>query len=165
MEALMATPNGSEQTGRIEYEIARVREDLGRTVAEIGTRLTPGHLVEQASRTLKQATAETTRAVASTATDVAAGLASRSVDAAVEARARVEAHPIVAGALGMGLGFGAWTLINARRNRRRLVPREWDEPFDRSSRRRPDASVAAARALPVAAAAVAAFLIWRNRFS
>jgi hypothetical protein len=165
MEALMATPNGSEQTGRIEYEIARVRDDLGRTVAEIGTRLTPGHLVEQASRTLKQATAQTTRAVASTATDVATGLASRSVDAAIDARARVEAHPLMAGAIGMGLGFAALRLVNARRNRRRLVPREWDEPFDRSSRRRPDVGVGAARAIPVAAAAVAAFLIWRNRFS
>ena len=162
----MATPpHVSEQTGRIEYEISRVREDLGRTVAEIGSRLTPGHLVEQARRTLKQATAQTTRAVASTTTEVAAGLASRSLDAAIDARARVEAHPVIAAALGMGLGFGAWTLVNARRNRRRLIPREWDEPFDRSSRRQPEAGVRAARAIPVAAAAVAAFLIWRNRFS
>ncbi len=161
----MATPHGSEQTGRIEDEISRVRDDLGRTVAEIGTRLTPGYLVEHASRTLKQATSQTTRAVAATATDAAAALASRSVDAAIDARARVEAHPVLAGALGMGLGFGAWTLVNARRNRRRLIPRAWDEPFDRSSRRRPEAGVRAARAIPVAAAAVAAFLIWRNRLS
>ena len=69
------TPKDTADVGRLEHEIAQVRGDLGRTVQEIGTRLTPAHLMEQAKRSLKESTVETTKAVAQSATDVASDVA------------------------------------------------------------------------------------------
>ena len=112
-----------------------MRGDLGRTVQEIGTRLTPAHLLEEARRSLKQGTVETTKAVAQSATSVASDVASRTRDVALDARDHVQAHPYAAGAVGAGMGLGYWLVTSAMRRRRRLVPREWDEPFNRSSRR------------------------------
>jgi hypothetical protein len=166
MEAPMATPTGSGDVGRIEHEIAQVRDDLGRTVAEIGTRLTPSHLMEQAKQSLKDATADKTRAVAQSATTVATEIASRTRDAALDARDRVQAHPLVAGLAGAGIGAAVWAISAAMRDRKRLVPREWDEPFDRSSRRMPAGFAAWGRTdrlLPLVAAAAAAWVIWQSR--
>jgi len=160
----MAT-TGTGDMGRIEHEIARVRDDLGRTVAEIGARLTPAHLMEQAKQGLRETTMDTTRAVAESAAGLATDVASRTRDAAVEARDQAQAHPYVTGAIGVGLGLGYWLVASSRRNRRRLVPREWDQPFDRSSRRRASNRPTMAHALPVAAAVAAAVLLWRSRSS
>ncbi len=161
----MGTPNGRADVGRIEHEIAQVRDDLGRTVAEIGARLTPAHLMAQAKRSLRDTTMDTTRAVAQSATDIAGDVASRTRDVALDARDRVQAHPYAAGAIGAGIGVGYWLAASAMRNRRRLIPREWDEPFDRSGRRRNTqaAVLPMTRALPIAAALAAAFVIWRTR--
>jgi hypothetical protein len=164
MEASMATPTGSADVGRIEHEIAQVRDDLGRTVAEIGSRLTPAHLIEQARQSLKDATADTTRAIAQSATGMASGLAARTRDAARDAGERVQAHPILAGVVGAAVGAGLWAARASMRDRKRLIPREWDEPFDRSSRRAATGSgrwLQADHLVPIAAAATAAWLIWR----
>jgi hypothetical protein len=80
----------------------------------------------------------------------------------MDAREQVQAHPYAAGAIGAGIGVGYWLMMRSLRDRKRLVPREWDEPFDRSSRRRP-MPPRTFQLAPVAAAAAAAFLIWRNR--
>ena len=48
------TPKDTADVGRLEHEIAQVRGDLGRTVHEIGTRLTPAHLMEHAKRSLRE---------------------------------------------------------------------------------------------------------------
>jgi ElaB/YqjD/DUF883 family membrane-anchored ribosome-binding protein len=163
----MATPTAkdSNDMGQIEHEIAQVRQDLGRTVQELGTRLTPGHLMDQAKRTLRDTTKEKTRAVAQTAGDVASEVASRTRDVAMDAREQVQAHPVTAGSIGVGMGLGYWLVTSTMRDRRRLVPpREWDEPFDRSSRRRSGRAPQDGmlmRVLPVAAAATAAWLIWQ----
>jgi ElaB/YqjD/DUF883 family membrane-anchored ribosome-binding protein len=155
--------------GRLEHEIAQVRGDLGRTVQEIGTRLTPAHLMEEARRSLKQGTVETTKAVAQSATDVASDVASRTRDVALDARAHVQAHPYAAGAVGAGIGLGYWVVTSAMNRRKRLVPREWDEPFDRSSRRAASSRTAmwsasrTSRLIPIGAVAAAAWLIWRSR--
>src|SRR5688572_3259749 len=125
----MATPTGSGDVGRIEHEIAQVRDDLGRTVAEIGSRLTPAHFMEQAKQSLKDATTDTTRAVAQSATTMATGIATRTRDAALDARDSVQAHPIIAGLAGAGLGAALWAVSATMRDRKRLIPREWDEPF------------------------------------
>lgn len=164
----MATPTTRDtaDVGRIEHEIEQVRSDVGRTVQEIGSRLTPAHLMEQAKRSLRDTTVETTRAVAQSASDVASGVASRTRDAALDARDQVHAHPYAAGAVGAGIGVGYWLVSMSMRNRRRLIPRQWDEPFDRSSRRRGSRLTAGGRAVrivPIAAAAAAAFMLWRNR--
>jgi ElaB/YqjD/DUF883 family membrane-anchored ribosome-binding protein len=167
----MATPTPRDATdvGRIEHDIERVRDDLGRTVQEIGSRLTPAHLMEQARRSLRDTTVETTRAVAQSATEVAGEVATRTRNAALDTRDRMQAHPYTAGALGAGVGLGYWLVARSRRNPRRLVPREWDEPFDRSSRRAAAATRGASPAMPisqlipVAAAATAMWLLWRNR--
>jgi ElaB/YqjD/DUF883 family membrane-anchored ribosome-binding protein len=163
----MVTPNGRADVGRIEHEIAQVRDDLGRTVAEIGARLTPAHLMEQAKQSLRETTMDTTRAVAQSASDIANDVASRTRDAAIEARDQLQSHPYTASAIGAGLGVGYWLATSAMRNRRRLIPREWDQPFDRSSRRRPTSRTRNAQmartALPIAAAMAAAFVIWRAR--
>jgi hypothetical protein len=162
----MATPTGSADVGRIEHEIAQVRDDLGRTVAEIGTRLTPSHLMEQAKQSLKDATTDTTRAVAQSATTVASGIATRTRDVAMDARDHVQAHPMMAGLIGAGLGAALWAARASMRERKRLVPREWDEPFHRSSSRVPVGFRPQGRTsqlLPLAAAAAAAWLIWRSR--
>ena len=124
------TPKDTAEVGRLEHEIAQVRGDLGRTVQEIGTRLTPAHLMEEARRSLKQGTVETTKAVAQSATDVASDVASRTRDVALDARAHVQAHPYAAGAVGAGIGLGYWVVTSAMNRRKRLVPREWDEPFE-----------------------------------
>jgi len=164
------TPRDTNDVGHIEHELAQVRDDLGRTVQEIGARLTPSHLMEQAKRSLKDTTLGTTRAVAQTATDVASDVASRTRDVALDARDQVQAHPYTVGAVGAGIGLGYWLITSAMRKRRRLVPREWDEPFDRSSRsaRRgasmaPRRSAAADRLIPMAAAGTAAWLLWKSR--
>src|SRR5690349_19015807 len=104
MEAGMAT-SGTGDMGRIEHEIARVRDDLGRTVAEIGARLTPAHLMEQAKQGLRETTMDTTRAVAESAAGLATDVATRTRDAAIEARDQAQAHPYVVGAIGVGLGL------------------------------------------------------------
>ena len=164
------TPNQPADVGRLEHEIAQVRSDFGRTVQEIGTRLTPAHLMEQAKRSLKESTVETTKAVAQTATGVATDVASRTRDVALDARDQVQAHPYAVTAVGAGIGLGYWLVASAMRRRRHLVPREWDQPFDRSSRqagrsirrtvpREPGTS----RLIPLAAAATAAWLLWTNR--
>jgi ElaB/YqjD/DUF883 family membrane-anchored ribosome-binding protein len=160
---LMATPTpkDSDGLGHIEHEITQVRHDLGRTVQELGTRLTPAHLMDQAKRSLRDTTVDTTRAVAQTASSAAADVASRTRGVAMDARDQVQAHPYAAGAIGAGIGVGYWLVTRSLRNRRRLVPREWDEPFDRSTRRR--SASRTSQLAPVAAAAMAAFLIWRNR--
>ncbi len=163
----MAT-TGSGDMGRIEHEIAKVRDDLGRTVAEIGARLTPAHLMEQARQGLRATTMDTTRAVADSAAGLANDVASRTREAARDARDQAQAHPFVAGAIGVGLGVGYWLVASSRRNRRRLIPRQWDEPFDRSSRRRASNRSASNRStmtqvIPVAAAVAAAVLLWRSR--
>ena len=167
----MATPTAkdSADVGRLEHELAQVRGDLGRTVQEIGSRLTPAHLMEQAKRTLKENTVETTKAVAQSATDVASGVATRTRDVALEARDQVQAHPYAIGAVGAGIGLGYWLMTSAMRGRRRLVPREWDAPFDRSSRRvtpglRPPSNESGlSRLIPLGAAATAAWLLWKSR--
>jgi ElaB/YqjD/DUF883 family membrane-anchored ribosome-binding protein len=163
----MATPTPKDiDLGRIESEIAVVREDVGRTVQEIGSRLTPARLMEEAKQTLKDSTRDTTRAVAQSASDAAATVAAQTRAAALDARDHVRAHPYAAGAVAAGLGLGYVLMSMSMRNRRRLVPREWDEPFDRSSRRsaRGHASHGSAyRALPLAATAAVAFLLWRDR--
>lgn len=129
------TPKDTADVGRIEHEIAQVRGDLGRTVQEIGERLTPAKIMEQAKRSLKESTFETTKAVAQSASDAASDVASRTIDVAIEARDRAQAHPYVVSAVGAGMGLGYWLVTSAMQRRRRLVPREWDEPFNRSSRR------------------------------
>ncbi len=153
--------------GRIEHEIAQVRDDVGRTVQEISSRLTPAHLMEQAKQSLRDTTMDTTRAVAQSASDVANGVAARTRDVALDARDQVQAHPYAAAAIGAGVGLGYWLMSTSMRNKRRLIPREWDEPFDRSSRRRGARGSAllgnSYYAAPMAAAAAAAFLFWRNR--
>jgi ElaB/YqjD/DUF883 family membrane-anchored ribosome-binding protein len=167
----MATPTSKDtaDVGRLEHEIAQVRGDLGRTVQEIGTRLTPAHIVEQAKRSFKETTVEKTKAVAQSATDVASDVASRTRDVALDARDQVQAHPYALGAVGAGMGLGYWLVTSAMRRRRRLVPREWDEPFDRSSRRATVGLGAASgesrlsRLIPLGAAATAAWLLWNNR--
>jgi ElaB/YqjD/DUF883 family membrane-anchored ribosome-binding protein len=165
-----ATSGDTTNVGRIEREIEQARNDVGRTVQEIGSRLTPGHLMEQAKRSLRETTVDTTRAVAQSASEVASGVASRTRDAAIDARDRVQAHPYAAGAIGVGVGLGYWLVAMSMRDRRRLIPREWDEPFDRSSRRlaptgfRAATGSHAARVVPIAAAAAAAFVLWRRRF-
>jgi ElaB/YqjD/DUF883 family membrane-anchored ribosome-binding protein len=163
----MATPpKDSADVGRLEHEIAQVRGDLGRTVHEIGTRLTPAHIVEQAKRSLKESTVEKTKAVAQSATDVASDVASRTRDVAIDARDQLQAHPYALGAVGAGIGLGYWLVASAMRRRRRLVPREWDEPFDRSSRRvtkgAPHAS-RLSRLIPLGAAAGAVWVLWNSR--
>jgi ElaB/YqjD/DUF883 family membrane-anchored ribosome-binding protein len=164
------TPRDTNDVGHIEHELAQVRDDLGRTVQEIGSRLTPAHLMEQAKRSLKDTTLGTTRAVAQSATDVASDVASRTRDAALDARDQVQAHPYTVGAIGVGIGLGYWLITTAMRKRRRLVPREWDEPFNRSSRPGRPASFTAAhrtgaadRLIPMAAAGTAAWLLWKSR--
>jgi hypothetical protein len=130
--------------------------------------------MEQAKRSLKDSTTETTRAVAQSATDAASTVAARTRDLALDAREQVQAHPYTAGAIGVGLGLGYWLVTMSARNRKRLVPREWDEPFDRSSRRsdpssrylameRGSSNTALMRLVPLAAAATAGWLIWRTR--
>jgi ElaB/YqjD/DUF883 family membrane-anchored ribosome-binding protein len=169
------TPKDTADVGRLEHEIAQVRGDLGRTVQEIGSRLTPAHLMEQAKRTLKEGTVETTKAVAQSATDVASDVATRTRDAALDARDQVQAHPYAVAAAGAGIGVGYWLVTSAMRRRRRLVPREWDQPFDRSSRR-PASSrrgpsnrgaiwsgSPTSRLIPLGAAVAAAWLIWQTR--
>jgi hypothetical protein len=153
------------EVGRIEHEIGRVREDVGRTVAEIGTRLTPAHLMEQAKQSLKDATVDRTKAVAHTAGELASGVAGRTRDVAMDARDQVLSHPLAAGLIGVGAGFALWSLAAARRNRRRLVPREWDEPFDRSSRRaRPRSTAKTVTGVAtVASALLAGWLIYQGR--
>ena len=166
----MATPTPQDRAdaGRIEHELAQVRSDLGRTVQEIGTRLTPAHIMEQARRSLRESTVETTKAVAQSATDVASDVAARTRDVALDARDRVQAHPYAVSAVGAGIAVGYWLMASSMRQRRRLVPREWDEPFDRSSRRTTSGRAfpgapRALRLVPFAAAATAAWLLWTNR--
>jgi ElaB/YqjD/DUF883 family membrane-anchored ribosome-binding protein len=164
------TPKDTADVGRIEHQIAAVRGDLGRTMQEIGTRLTPAKLMEHARRGLREGTLETTKAVAQSASDVASEVASRTRDVALDARDRVQAHPYTAGAIGAGIGLGYWLVSSAIRRPTRLVPREWDEPFDRSSRRVGSnrsrlmaGSVRASQLMSVGAAATAAWLIWKGR--
>ncbi len=168
--ATPTTPRDADDLGHIEHEITQVRHDLGRTVQELGARLTPSHLMDQAKRSLRDTTVDTTRAVAQSASNAAADVASRTRVAAMDAREQVQAHPYAAGAIGAGIGLGYWLMMRSLRDRKRLVPREWDEPFDRSDRRRvPVGSRTFQRsrsfqmAPAAAAAAAAAFLIWRNR--
>ena len=71
------TPKDTADVGRLEHEIAQVRSDLGRTVQEIGTRLTPARIMDQAKRSLRESTVEKTKAVAQSATDAAGDVASR----------------------------------------------------------------------------------------
>jgi ElaB/YqjD/DUF883 family membrane-anchored ribosome-binding protein len=165
MEAPMATPTGSSDVGRIEREIAQVRGELGRTVQEIGSRLTPAHLMAQAKQGLKDATTDTTRAVANQATDVAAAVAQRTRDAAVDAKDRVQANPMLAGAIGVGAGLGFWAVAASRRSRRRLVPREWDAPGRPPARRVAgfNPGPRTSPVLPLLAAASLAFLAWSRR--
>ena len=98
----MATPKDTADVGRLEHEIAQVRGDLGRTVQEIGTRLTPASLMEQARRSLRDGTVETTKAVAQSATAVASDVASRTRDVALDARDHVQAHPYASVTDGTG---------------------------------------------------------------
>jgi hypothetical protein len=164
----MATPTSrdSADVGRIEHEIAQVRDDLGRTVHEISSRLTPAHLMQQAKQSLKDTTVDTTRAMAHSATDMASLVADRTRTAALDARDQMQAHPVIAGLIGAGIGFGIWTAFAARQNRRRLVPREWNQPAARPARR--SAGFAPAprtnMTLPILAAAAATYLAWRGRF-
>ena len=111
------TPKDTADVGRLEHEIAQVRGDLGRTVQEIGSRLTPAHLMEQAKRSLKESTVETTKAVAQSATDVASDVATRTRDVALDARDHVQAHPYAVGAVGAGIGLGYWVVTSAMRRR------------------------------------------------
>lgn len=113
----MATPVSARPTHdghadadvrRIEDEIAIVRDDLGRTVAELGTRLTPAHLMERAKATIKDATVEGTRAVAQTAGDMASDLAGKTRAVATDATEQMRANPGGAAAAGVGLALGAW---------------------------------------------------------
>jgi hypothetical protein len=104
--------------------------------------------------------------VAQSATTMASGIATRTRDVALDARDRVQAHPMMAGLIGAGIGAALWAARASMRDRRRLVPREWDEPFNRSSARAPVGFAQWGRTnrlLPVAAAAAAAWLIWRSR--
>jgi ElaB/YqjD/DUF883 family membrane-anchored ribosome-binding protein len=163
----MATPTSRDaaDVGRIEHEIAQVRDDLGRTVQEIGTRLTPAHLMQQAKQSLKETTADTTRAVAQSASDMAGAVAERTRTAALDARDQVQAHPLAAGFAVAGIGWGVWAAASAMRDRKRLIPREWDEPGVQPARRAAGfaPSTRTDLTMPILAAAAVAFLIWQGR--
>ena len=69
--------------------------DPGRTVAELGTRLTPVQLMERAKETIRKATAERAREVAQSAGEMASEFAQGTRDVAADATDRVRAHPKV----------------------------------------------------------------------
>ena len=146
-----------------------MRGDLGRTVQEIGTRLTPAHLMEQAKRSLKESTVETTKAVAQSATDVASDVASRTRDVALDARDQVQAHPYAVGAVGAGIGLGYWLVASAMRGasvscRVSGTSHSIGRAAGRTpSRRAMWTESRASRLIPLGAAAAAAWLIWRSR--
>jgi len=160
LEAMMAIPVSSPPTHdghadadvrRIEGEIAVVRDDLGRTVAELGTRLSPAHLIEHAKATITNATVGRTRAVAQSAGEIATDLAERTRDVAVDATYRVRAHPAGAAAVGMGVAVGMWTARQAaRRSQLSLDFRD----------RRADATPVQLASAVIAAAA--AWWVWRG---
>jgi len=162
----MATAQTPQNAGQLGQDIAEVRNDLGRTVAEIGARLTPAHLMDQAKQGLLDSARGATQAVTQSAQTIAGDVASRTRGVALDARDQARAHPYAAGAIVAGLGVGYWLATSGLRRPKRLVPREWDEPFDRSSRRRtkgPAPSEKAPGTLPLAAAVAAAVVFWRNR--
>ena len=139
-----------------------MRDDLGRTVAEIGARLTPAHLMEQAKRSLQRH-------------DAGHHPRGGAVGDRHRRRRRVPRHATWRSTRGTRCrrirtrpapsAPASARLLRWRRrrmrNRRRLIPREWDEPFDRSSRRRrstPGGGTGrSTRSLPLAAALAAAF--------
>jgi hypothetical protein len=157
----MATPVSSTPTHdehadadvqRIENEIAVARDELGRTVAELGTRLAPAQLLAHAKETIKDATFGRTRAVAQSAGDMASDLAERTRDVAADATRHVRANPAGAAGTGAGLAFGIW----AARRVARYVQRD---PIDGRYRR----VNASPTQLASAAAAVAmAWWVWRG---
>ena len=163
------TPKDTADVGRLEHEIAQVRGDLGRTVQEIGTRLTPAHLMEEARRSLKQGTVETTKAVAQSATDVASDVASRSLATWRSTHAttcrRIHTPPArPAPASGWATGWSARRCVDAsvscrvsRMSRRSVEPPGDVEPQGHVER------VSTSRLIPLGAAAAAAWLIWRSR--
>ena len=124
----------------------------GRTVAELGTRLTPAHLMERAKATIKDATVERTRAVAQTAGDMATDVAERTRQAAVEATDQVRANPGGAAAAAVGLVLGIWAA-------RQAASRSQRSPLD-GRYHRVDAT---AGQITAAAAAVAvAWYVWKG---
>lgn len=157
----MATPVSSSPTHgghadaevkRIENEIAVVRDDLGRTVAELGTRLAPAQLLAHAKDTIKDATFGRTRAVAQSAGDMASDLAERTRDVAADATRQVRANPAGTAAAGAGLGLGLWAA-------RRIARHAQRSPID-GRYRRVDASPTQ---LASAVAAIAmAWWVWKG---
>ena len=157
----MATPVSATSTHdehvdadvkRIEDEIAIVRDDLGRTVAELGTRLTPSHLLEHAKATIKDVTVERTRAVAQSAGDVASDIAERTRHVAADATDRVREHPGGAAAAAVGLVLGIWAA-------RQAAWRSQRSPLDGRDQR----ADATPGQLTAAAAAVAvAWWVWKG---
>lgn len=158
---MMATPVSATTTHdehvdadvkRIEDEIAIVRDDLGRTVAELGTRLTPAHLLEHAKSTIKDVTAEGTRAVAQSAGDMASDIAQRTRHVAADVTDRVRAHPGGAAAAGAGLVFGVWAVRLARWRSQR-------SPLYRHDQR---ANATPGQLTAAAAAVAVAWWVWKG---
>jgi hypothetical protein len=136
---------------RIEGEIALVRDDLGRTVTELGTRLTPAHLLAHARETIKDATVEKTRAVAQSAGDIASDLADKTRSVAADATGQVRANPIGAAAAGIGLVLGIWAARRAAGLAQR-APDGRHRPVDATPRQLASA----------AAAMAAAWWVWKG---
>ena len=103
----MATPasGNTADVGRIEHEIAQVRDDVGRTVQEMGSRADAGapHGAGEAQPEGHDHGHDPRRGAVGDRRRRATSR-SRTRDAALDARDRVQAHPYAAGAIGAGIG-------------------------------------------------------------
>jgi hypothetical protein len=93
------------QMQQIEREIARTRIEVSHTVDEIEQRLSPRHLVLQATEAVKDATKKRVGTMVNSANEMANDWADRTRATAGTMREQVREHPLPAALLALGLGW------------------------------------------------------------
>lgn len=117
----MSAPRTDEsevRTQEIREEIAQTRVEMSETIDAIQERLTPSHLVAQASETVRNATSEKVKQMANTAEHAA----DRVMDSSV-ART-LKSNPIPAAMIGVG---AAWLIAKGRSG----APRRHQDDYSR----------------------------------
>ena len=114
-------PTNQADVERLKSEISETQADLQKTVAAIQERLSPSHLKEQATATVREATIGRVEDMMNRAGDRVSTVASSTRDTAAAATDAVRENPIPYALIGIGI---AWLLANRGSSDRRY--REFD---------------------------------------
>ena len=103
-----------ETTEEFRADIAKTRAEMAETVEALQERLSPSHLMTQATGSVKEATVGRLKTIAQQASNTAGALVSPTSDTAARFAQWLRENPIPLAVIGVA---AAWLVMNVRRRR------------------------------------------------